>query len=702
MSVCCFDTETALIRPGLLAPPLVCVSYQSEGTAAQLVGPEAAEIWLSDALSTGDSVICGHNVSYDLGVVAEAFPHLRPAIFKAYAEDRVTDTMLRQKLLDIASGTYRGRMGDKGMWIVQNYGLVDLVKRHTQMPFKKEGFRLFYALFLGVAISAWGSHARALQERALAFLEGKPDAELSHLRDCLGDWKKFDTELRGMIAADPAEVASYPLDDARGTLAVFQAQEAHKSFLSDQYRQARAAWALHLSSAHGMRTDGPAVDALRVYLTNAHQKVEVELKEAGLIKPDGVRNTKLAKLRMVGVCEEEDLPLRRTAAHAEAEAKCKGRDGTLLAPGHADCVEHVCLDGDACAATGDHLLEQYAAASTLKKGLSNDVEMLKKGTERPVCPTYGMAETGRATCSKPNLMNVGKKVGIRECFVPRPGKVFFEADYPALEMYTWAQCCVSWLGQSALGEALNAGLDPHLAMAAQILGRTYEDTRARYKAGEQEVKDVRQLSKVANFGFPGGMGPPKLLVSAKKQLSAEVDGVPTWQRLQLDEQRMFDLKDQWLATWPEAALYFARVKSLGPAYPERYTATVESLFTQRIRGGATYCATCNNGFQALGADCAKEAAWLICWAQYNDPKSPLFNSRTVAFVHDEFVGECDDNERAHDVAHELALLMVVGANKFLPDVPIALSKMEPLLMRRWSKNAEALVDSNGRLIPWEA
>jgi DNA polymerase-1 len=85
-----------------------------------------------------------------------------------------------------------------------------------------------------------------------------------------------------------------------------------------------------------------------------------------------------------------------------------------------------------------------------------------------------------------------------------------------------------------------------------------------------------------------------------------------------------------------------------------------------------------------------------------DQASPLFNARIVAFIHDEFIAEVDDAPSAHDAAHELARLMVEGANVYLPDVPIPLSKMEPLLMRRWSKKAEPRFSTEGgRLVPWE-
>ena len=286
-----------------------------------------------------------------------------------------------------------------------------------------------------------------------------------------------------------------------------------------------------------------------------------------------------------------------------------------------------------------------------------------------------------ATCS-----GTGYLAGARECFTPRPGKVYAQADFPQLELYTLAQCCVTWLGQSKLAEALNAGLDPHMQVAAMILGTTYED--AKKNKHTDAVKEARGGGKVANFGFPGGLGIDSLISYAKKAYGVT-----------LDRAKAKELKEHWYAAWPEMPHYFARVNAL--CANESGKATVETLWTKRIRGQASYCASCNNGFQALGADCAKNAAWLIAKAQYVDAASPLFNSRTVAFVHDEFIAEVQDDDRAHDAAYELARLMVTGANVYLPDVPILFSKMEPLLMRQWSKKAEATFDAVGRLVPWE-
>jgi DNA polymerase-1 len=683
--VIAFDTETSLIRPALLAPPLVCVAWQRPGMNAGIAHHSDVEDSLAEWLK--EYTLVGHNVAYDLAVIAERFPDLRPPIFKAYAEDRVTDTMIRQQLLDIAGGVFRGRLGEKGRWITHEYTLEALAKRNTEIRLLKDGWRLSYSEFLNTPLADWPRRAREVQAAArprLFELETMifPDDATA---------KAVSKEVAGlveMIEGDPDRASEYPLDDARATLAVYLAQEKHAAYLQDQYRQARAAFALHLSSAWGLRTDAVGVELLRSTTQANYDALEEELISLGLIRNDKAktRDTKAAKARMVRVCREEKITLRRTDAHADPNCtKCRDEAGNPLPAGDDACVEHVALDSDACNATGDEVLEAYTEASVCKKVLSNDVAALVKGVEYPVHTRYGIAETGRTTSSKPNIQNLRRMAGVREAFVPRTGKVFAAADYPQLELYTLAQCCVSWLGQSKLAEALNRGLDPHLAMAAQIVGVSYEDAKAHIDT--PEIDNARQTAKVANFGFPGGLGIAKLCLFAKKTYNVD---------LTLDAAKL--LKEQWFATWPEMPHYFARVNALCDTPDGR--ASVESLFTKRIRGGASYCAACNNGFQALGADCAKEALWRVAKAQYDDPASPLFNTRTVAFVHDEIIVEADE-ATAHEAAQALSLEMREAANLYLKDVPIVEAKMKPLLMRRWSKKAKPVLGADGRLIPWE-
>jgi len=274
-------------------------------------------------------------------------------------------------------------------------------------------------------------------------------------------------------------------------------------------------------------------------------------------------------------------------------------------------------------------------------------------------------------------------MGIRECFVPRPGYVFAQADFDQLELRTLAQVCISLFGQSRLGELLNAGRDPHTALAADILGIPYEEAMANRK--RQDVDAARQVAKVANFGYPGGLGIQKLMLFARKTY-----------KVILTERQTRQLKDQWFASLPEMKLYFDYVGQ--ECNNDEGLARVVHLFSGRIRGACTYTAACNSRFQGLGADAAKRALWRVSRASYAEPDSPLYGSRVVNFIHDEIISEVRDDAFAHDAAYELARLMVLGANEFLPDVP---AKTEPLLMRHWSKDAKALFDEKGRLVPWD-
>ncbi len=685
--VVAFDSETSLIRPALLAPPLVCLTWQEPGQAARIVHHSDAEPVLRQWLES-DCIIVGHNVAYDLAVVCERFPHLRSLVFKAYAEDRVTDTMLRQQLLDIAGGIYRGQLNDKQVWRENKYDLESLAKRCAGMVLVKDAWRLSYGEFLDTPLADWPRRATELQAAARAKLSTTDDPKALE-------------SLRSMVNGDPSRASEYPLDDARATLAVYLSQEQHATYLEDQYRQARAAWALHLSSAWGLRTDEAGVETLRAATQAEYDDLESELIQVGLIRNDKkrTRDTKAAKARMVRVCTDESMTLRRTDGHTKGSEKCRDAEGGPLPGGDERCVEHVSLDSDACKATGDSVLEAYAEIGTCKKVLTNDVEALAKGVAYPVHTRYGMAETGRTTSSRPNIQNLRRKAGIREAFVPRPGKVLAAADYPQLELYTLAQCCVKWVGKSKLSEALNGGLDPHLAMAANIVGCSYEEAKARIDS--PQIDNARQTAKVANFGFPGGLGIPKLCLFAKKTYGVD-----------LTEGAAKLLKSQWFATWPEMRGYFGIADSFSKLFREEESrrlaqiaaletsgAMFRSLFTKRQRAGMTYCAACNNGFQALGSDCAKESLWRVAREQYDAPTSALYNTRTVAFVHDEIIIEADE-ATAHDAALRLADVMVEGANIYLPDVQISREKVKPLLMRRWSKKAKPVFSSDGRLVPW--
>jgi hypothetical protein len=70
----------------------------------------------------------------------------------------------------------------------------------------------------------------------------------------------------------------------------------------------------------------------------------------------------------------------------------------------------------------------------------------------------------------------------------------------------------------------------------------------------------------------------------------------------------------------------------------------------------------------------------------------------VAFIHDEVlveVPDCDDHRAA---AEDISRIMIDSMRLVCPDVAI---RTEYAVMKRWCKNAKAVYDEGGRLIPFE-
>lgn len=626
-----FDTETAKFGPGRMLPELACMTFSYEGEQPQIVHHTEASLLFATWLEAGHTLI-GHNVAYDMGVMCAHEPDLIPVIFDHYERNLVTDTMWREKLLDIAKGRYRGYLGKEDKWITLEYSLDALAQRRLGRKLDKDTWRLEYGTLRSLPIEQW-----------------------------------------------PSGAITYPLIDARVTWDIYAQQEEqeHKEFLVDQFSQARAYFWIQLMTAHGFRTNAEGVQKLERETIAALAEIEGDLKKSGLVRENGTRDTKAAKERMKRICEQKGLPLRKTAA--DGNLKKPKKDGTIPPP-----VEGISLDEESCLATEDKLLKNYAALTSLKGVLVRDVNgYLKDGLVLPVHSRFDLVETGRVSSSKPNICNLRRLPGIRECFTPRQGFVYMQADYDGLELRTLAQVCKSLFGYSKLAEALNAGKDPHLMMGADIIGISYPEI-CKIKKTERGEK-ARTLAKVANFGLPGGLGTESLIAFAK--------GYDTV----LTEEQAKDLKAAWFRVWPEMTEYFRYINSLCNPYTQ--LADVKHLFSNRIRGKTRYTAACNSLFQGLGSDATKHAGFLIQKACYADKNSPLYGSRLINYVYDEFIGETPFTSNAHEAAEELSRLMILGANEWLPDVP---ATTESVLMTHWSKLAERVLDENDRLVAWES
>jgi len=298
--------------------------------------------------------------------------------------------------------------------------------------------------------------------------------------------------------------------------------------------------------------------------------------------------------------------------------------------------------------------------------------------------SYLLVRRNGKTVVTGNCQNPPREGGFRACFVPRRGWVFVFCDYATLEMRSLAQVCLDAFGFSALADALNAGKDPHTIFAAYLLGIEYEEALARLEAGDDEATQARSACKVANFGFPGGMG-----------AEAFVDFAWSSYHVLVSIEKAQELHGAFRRLWPETEKYFSYCSSLVGVNGE--AEYIEFPRSGLVRGKVRYTAICNGFFQELAARGAKEALYEVTKECYLDRSSPLFGCRPVFFLHDEIGMEVpyDDPERASRAADRLSEIMCEVMSRWIPDIRIL---AEPVMTRRWHKGSKP-VKVDGVLVP---
>jgi hypothetical protein len=754
-----FDFESWLIEPARQLPPGVCMSWCEivESAAGLAVGRSGviAKHHAVDALLRwleSGATLVGANTAFDalVSVVTCAtlggdWKRLLRAFVDAYESGRVRDVFVRQKLLDLAAGCYRFEELPNGAWITHGYNLRDLSRRLTKRQLSKpeEGdtshWRLRFGELDDVPIENYpkAAYDYALED-AIATAEDYIVQEQwrtgnARIRRNFPGRDPFVDEIRQTMACVPLKTMSaYGLRTDGPSVERFAAEVQEKivearADLVDAglvrqpsyhrntdaivaYLEAneRLAWfwegdEIKLSKARYTEAWRATEDVNLWRLANyreiskdpkAYAAHMAGLVDAGLVDIDHTRDTKRAAERCANAYIGLGLAVPRTDGWAK-----KTDDEKKAEP--YDCVS---LDSDACAGSEDPILQVYSSYTSLAKTLANDIPMLRSGVTLPVHTRYEeLLETGRTSSSKPNVQNVRRLPGIRECFVPRPGHVFVDCDFGSLELHTLAQTCMWVLGFSKMAEALNAGRDLHLTMAANMLGIDYDTAKARKQAGDSQLDDARTCGKCCNFGRPGGLGIDTFVVFGW-----------TNYRVRLTREKAKELLELYDETWVEMPAYFNWVKSHKDPFSvktvidektkqEKETCRYNMIqpWSGRLRAGASFCAACNTPFQGLGADVAKFALWLVWKATMGlselGESDPLFGCAPVNFVHDSIMTEVPE-ARAHAAAVRQKELMDLAGRIVLPDVPV---KADMLVCRQWSKKAQRLKNAAGELIPWD-
>ena len=475
------------------------------------------------------------------------------------------------------------------------------------------------------------SLAACVQRRLGETMEGKSGDDA---------WRFRYRELIGIPIADwPAAAVDYARHDAELTIRLHDAQQDDGE-PPTRADQARGHWGLHLTSAWGLRTDPVAVAALRTRLEESVASQRQYLLDAKVLRPTGSKDMKAIRARV-------------EAALGDAAPK--------TAKGAVSTAESVLRE------SGDPVLEALASIAKDQKELDAFVPVLERGIWFPINPGYDpLKDTGRSSSFDPNIQQMPRRIGVRECFVPRPGWVYVAVDYDIAELVALGQTLLDWFGRSKLADVINDGLDVHMFAAVEMFGGTYEEAWAARKT--ELWKGRRTLLKALDFGIPGGLGAESFAAFAKASYGVD-----------LSVERARELIRWWKGQFPEMKLYFDRIG----AQSRHGTFTYTHHSTGFVRGQVGYTNGCNMSFQHMVAMGAKAALYEVQRESRMVEGSPLYQQcRPVAFIHDEIMSEMRRGPGLQAAIDRKKEIMVREMKRFCPDVRVGVGAD---VLDRWRK-----------------
>lgn len=733
-----FDTETFPIGPGAVAPKLVCLTLASRDAKGEmqsyLYGNGDAElrdmVW--QMFTAPNVTLIAHNAAYDCTVLATAYPEFESAIWAKYEAGEITDTMIREKLLNLSThGQLDTINGGK-----LAYHLSDLVMK-----------------YLGRDISA--------------DKEGE-DA-----------WRLNYFQLDGRKGSEyPDEAASYAKYDAIYALLVHEQQDMLKrsetgpASFSTEFFHTAADFALKWMTIAGMTIDKEKLAEIEAMLARelTDDKLDLLIAE-GIMRPaepERIFTRQRKKACEILDCSDDDLdemasdPEIKQALEAEGikfkaavassinkaklQAKVVDVCGAYEIPvkmtdGGESGDKQVSTDMEVIdtVADWDETLKQYQHRQQLQKLVSTEVPRMKWGGQVADVVHFNfdvLKETGRTSSFAGKLYPSGSGQQmhplIRPCYRPRDGYLLCSSDYSSLELCSTAQTTFSMFGHSKMREVHNRGVDLHAYLGAQLALRLHADFRglcvAKGISGDRDkvyeafaeckkhespqvqdfYKHWRKFAKPVGLGYPGGLGAETFIGFAKK--TYKVDIVKEAGSMEQAIALAKELKAVWLDTFPEMQSYFNWVSNDAADADNSIIGYWDTEKTQPIKGlcytspmgmyraAASYCAVANGkAMQTPSAEGAKAAVFMVVRAcRDKSLGSPLYGSIPVNFVHDEILVE-HPAETAHERAAEQERIMVEAMKLICPDVDI---RANSALMLRWDKRAEPVFDAAGRLIPW--
>lgn len=753
-----FDSETERIAAGNIAPPMICASFASRDVDGEmdlmLLGnhPDDGLEGMIEWMLTDENVrVVTQGGGFDYAVICRTFPHFIPLVYAFLIAGRGTDTLWREKLLNLST---TGRL------------------EKMEMPDGSK-VRISYSM-----------EALAESYLGIDMSEAKGNIEES--------WRANYGTLDGWLAADyPEDASEYALNDAAYTLRIHEGQEQRKADWSmatteTEEFQLTKSFVLQLMSAWGMEVDPEATDVMEAATKKVMEENKDLLEAEGILRPEGRVGPPYKKdLERAADLVREEFGAEAYLAitddtwseyaewlqdeHGVKFKAAKGKSGSKdtkvlqaylaalfqrlgeipeMTDGGEKQEPQIKCDAEVheYLATKDPVMSQYHERVSLGKIVTQMIPVLCSGPV--IYPSYNaIVETGRTSSfdggkwkidgkeeriypsvNIQQIPNLIKGLDPRRCFRPREGTVFFDVDFTGLELACVGDVTYKLFGESVHRDLYNAGVDLHGYLGAQIalnstpqemkdkpwlpdMARSFQsavrdegissDPMAVYDAfkllkthdGEfvrEFFKHFRTLAKPIGLGFPGGLGPATMVGIARKH--------PYY--VTMTEEEASAYREFWRATYPEMPKFFDWVN----AQTDEYNGSGEYFYVTNmgmVRRGATFCAEANGVvMQSPGAEAAMAGTILLSRACY-DPtqESVLLGCRPIAFVHDQNIGETTrDQELWAPQCEEAARLMREGAEMVLTSMTMRTD--EALLTSVWTKRAEPVRNDQGILQVW--
>jgi hypothetical protein len=750
MDLLFFDSETHRIGAGNIAPPMVCGIFTVVGDdneyETKVLGnhpDDGLEDMLEWMLTDDEVMIVTQRGGFDYAVICNTFPRLIPLVYAKLIAGLATDTMWREKLLNLST---TGRL--------DNLELPDGTSK-----------RISYSM-----------EAMAGQYLGLDLSEDKGNIEES--------WRANYGTLDGWRASEyPEDAMRYAVEDGEHTAAIYFAQEdrlAQFSFASVETEEFQIVkdFVLYMMSAWGMEVNPEATEEMAAKVEEVMEANKDKLEASGILRGPGRYGPPYAK----DMDKALDLILTEfgpdfynewdeqsddwteigqfLADNGVKMKKAKGADGTKdtkklqahlaalykslgeipeMTEGGEKSEPQIKCDAEVheYLATKCPVMQQYHEREALAKIRNQMIPVLRSGPV--IFPSYdAIKETGRTSSydggkvpgSKTErnypsvniqqIPNLIQGLDPRACFRPRPGTVFFDVDFTGLELACVGHVTYELFGESVHRDLYNAGVDLHGYLGAQLalnsgpkahplagdfqsavraegissdpmavfeafkLLKSHEDADVR-----AFFKHFRNFAKPVGLGFPGGLGPATMVEFARKTYGVI-----------LTEEQASEYREFWRMTYPEMVLFFDWINGQTDPHNGEGTYTYTTPMGL-VRRGASFCAAANGcSMQSPGAEAAMMGAILVSRACYDPTQnSILYGCRPIAFVHDQLIGETTRDETLWAAqCEEVARLMREGAEMVLHTIKMRTD--EALLTAVWSKSADPVRDENGVLRVW--